>query len=157
VKFTKQKREEIQQYVIDCQLMRYSLQQTIDFLSLKSGVKISERMISKIRTRIKRDAQAEFNKLREDNFEYHYQFLQRIQELRKCQQIQYELYENADTDFVRHNCIKEYHALTISLTNLYLDMPSIATIRPNRINGELQKAFQESEQQQQQRYQQPQN
>ncbi len=153
MKFNKQKREEIQQYVIDCSMMRYSLQQTIDFLYSKTGIKISEAMISKIRARIKRDAQSEFNKLREDQFEYHYQFLQRIQELRKCQQIQYDLYEKSDSDFVRHNCIKEYHALTISLTNLYLDLPSISFIRLNRTEngGELQKALQteQSEQQQQ--------
>jgi hypothetical protein len=143
MKFSKEKREELKQYILDCYIMRYSLPQTIQFIEAKCGVKICESMISKFRTQLKRDSQKEFANLRNDQFEYHYQFLQRIQEVRKCQQIQWELYEKSNSEVVRHNCIKEYHALTISLANLYLDMPHISDIRPNRTNGELQEKIQE--------------
>ena len=139
-KYTKRVKESIIKSVLDCYLMRYSVAQTVEHIDRVHHIKVKESMVETWRYRQRNMSREEYKELMKDDFSYHYTFMQRIDELKLLQYKQWDLYEQTDSDFVKHNCLKELHALSVSLANLYHDLPmiSLSTTR----NGDISQTVQ---------------
>ena len=121
---TEHQSEKVKRLVLDCILMQCSIDDTIDYVKKIIHVKLAYTTIAHIRSSLKRESKKEFDRLRQDRFEYQYQFMQRIIEIENLQRKLWQIYnENSENKpnqpLIQLNCLKELHALTISLANLY--------------------------------------
>lgn len=128
---TEHQSEKVKRLVLDCILMHYSINDTIDYVEKIIHVKLAYTTMAHIRSSLRKDAKKKFNRLRQDRFEYQYQFMQRIIEIENLQRIQWQIYnENSKKPLIQVNCLKQLHSLTITLANLYDLVPVI-----NQIGG----------------------
>jgi len=119
MKYTKAQLQTIKHYVLDTLMTRLTVEESLDYIANKTGFRLNYNSLAGMRGKLRKEAQEHLTKLRTDNFEYHYEFLQRIYEIRNLQRNAWQLYETTQSDFVKINTIKELHALTRSLANLY--------------------------------------
>ena len=121
--------EKVKRLVLDCIIMHCSIDDTIDYVQKILNLKLAYDTMAHIRSSLKRDAKKEFERLRQDRFEYQYQFMQRIVEIENLQRKQWQIYnENSQKPLIQLNCLKELHALTITLANLYDLVPAISRL-----------------------------
>lgn len=147
-KYTRRTQEALQKSVLDCMLMRYSVAQTVEYIERSHHIKVKESMVETWRYRHRKFSKEEYRELMKDDFSYHYTFMQRIDELKLLQYKQWDLYQTTPSDFVKHNCLKELHALSVSLANLYHDLPMISLSTTNQGHGDISETVQTSEEQQ---------
>lgn len=140
-KYTKRVQQAVSKSVLDCMLMRYSVAQTAAHIEKVHNIKLKDSMVETWRYRLRKNSREEYKELMKDDFSYHYTFMQRIDELKLLQYKQWDLYEATTSDFVKHNCLKELHSLSVSLANLYHDLPMISLSttanRDNNKNGNI--------------------
>lgn len=113
--------------VLDCMVTRMTPEETIDRVQKELGFTIKYQTLCSLRMRMRKEQQDYLHKLRTDNFEYNYEFLQRIIEIRNLQRKAWDLHDTTQSDFIKINCIKEIHSLTKSLADLYDVAPLITS------------------------------
>ena len=122
--------------------MHCSINDTIDYVQRTLNVKLAYTTIAHIRSSLKRDTKKEFERLRQDRFEYQYQFMQRIIEIENPPAKLWQIYNENSEDksnkpLIQLNCLKELHALTITLANLYDLVPVIGQIGGGVNEGDM--------------------
>ena len=126
-KYTKKQTQAIKHMVLDCMVTRMTPEETIDRIQRELGYTIKYNTLTALRMRMRNEQQDYLQKLRSDNFEYNYEFLQRIIEIRNLQRKAWDLHDKTDSDFIKINCIKEIHSLTKSLADLYDVCPLVTS------------------------------
>ena len=81
IKLTKLQRTHLKKYILQSMLMRHTLLESVEYIKREMGIEYSPTTLTHIRGSIRKDAQKELEKLREDRFEFKWQYMQRIKEI----------------------------------------------------------------------------
>ena len=159
-KFSKKRREELKQLVIQCVLSRFTTFEALQYIRQKLHVSISERYYYQIKTKIATDTNKQIAYYPKNKDAYLHEFYQRILEIEYLQKKLWELYDKNEKDpEFQLGCIKELRHLSMTLVDLYNILPgitgfgfqydngSILLRKDNRINWteEERKAFEEDD------------
>lgn len=101
-------------------LMRHTLVESIEYINRELGIEYSPTTITHIRGSIRKDAHKDLEKLREDRFEFKWQYMQRIKEIEWIIEQEHKLFAHPKTTFSsKHKCLQELKDVTIILNNRY--------------------------------------
>jgi hypothetical protein len=125
MRLKRHEREKLKQLVADSILNRFTPDETLHYIENNIHIRISLRYMEQVKAWLKADQQKQFLQLRKDKHAYILQYLDRINEIRDLQRYQRLLMLKTTSDFLRHRCAIELHALTLSLANLYDVLPAI--------------------------------
>jgi hypothetical protein len=125
--YSNYQRSQLRQLVIEAEIQRFPRPEARAYIISKFGQDISFETLDKIKANIKKGALARLNKLKKSRTAFIDQYFQRIDEILKYQQTQWEIYHNnPNSGLIQKLCVQELHALTITLTNLYDALPAIS-------------------------------
>jgi hypothetical protein len=125
--YSNYQRSQLRQLVIEAEIQRFPRPEARAYVISKFGQDISFETLDKIKANIKKSSLARLNKLKKSRTAFIDQYFQRIDEILKYQQTQWEIYHrNAHSGLIQKLCVQELHALTITLTNLYDSLPAIS-------------------------------
>jgi hypothetical protein len=128
-KFNKSQREYVKDIVNLYSLKRFSTEEIIQGIYEVTKRKVTPVYISQIRKRIKEEAAKWYQSIRDSEFEYIYQFKERIDEILWLQRKHYEIVVES-TDFsTKQTSLAELHRLNVTLSNYYDVAPAIMTER----------------------------
>jgi hypothetical protein len=138
----KQKRK-LKQIVLDCNIRRYTNDETLGYIQTTTGKNMTLRNLLYIKAEIKEDAGAWLDGLAYTKNEYVATYKERIDEILSYQKALQELYKQSlhekDSSLSLH-IVKELHALSITLTHFYNAGPLI-----NALKGRIEKAIEHQE------------
>lgn len=124
IRLTNLQRTHLKKYILQSMLMRHTLLESVEYIKRELGVEYSPTTLTHIRGIIRKDAQKELEKLREDRFEFKWQYLQRIKEIEWIIEQHHKLYAHPKATFSsKHKCLQELKDLTIILNNFYDMIP----------------------------------
>jgi hypothetical protein len=125
IRLSHHERNYLKQLVLECDVQRFSRQETNVYIRSRLGKDISDVTIDKARYRIKYNIESRVNHLRKHKTAFIEQFFRRIAEIEKYQKEEWNtLHLHGSDPYVRIHCIKELHQLTITLANLYEVLPA---------------------------------
>ncbi len=122
---TKYEKEYLKQLILECDVQRFNYQESHAYIRARLGKEISDSTIDKAKQRIKCNLESRVNHLRKHKTAFLEQLFKRIAEIEKYQR---ELWSTTllhnEEPYLRLNCIKELHQLSITLANLYEVLPA---------------------------------
>jgi hypothetical protein len=126
-KFTKRRREELRQLVIQCILSRFTTVEALQYIREKLHVSISRRYYFQVKRKITSDTSKQLQYFTRNKNAYLHEFYQRILEIQFLQKKMWELHDNNEKDpEFRLGCVKELRMLTMTLVDLYKILPGIS-------------------------------
>ena len=129
-KFTNREKARIRQLVLEAEIQRFQRREAIIYINGKlesDGISISVEHYDDVKKHVRRNGLERMNKLQKSRRAYLDLFFQRIDEIVKLQQNNWELYHtNYDKPFLQNRVLQELHQLTITLANLYDTAPAIS-------------------------------
>jgi hypothetical protein len=138
-KFTNRERTEIQTVVADLSIKRIPDPLIIKHIFNQTGKTITTRSLWYIRERIKKESYKWYSQLREGEYEYIYEFKERINEIIWLQKKHHEIIDSpAEPTSNKQSSLAELHRLSITLSNLFDVAPAIvngftvSTAEPNK-------------------------
>lgn len=124
IKLTKLQRTHLKKYILQSMLMRHTLLESVEYIKREMGIEYSPTTLTHIRGSIRKDAQKELEKLREDRFEFKWQYMQRIKEIQWIIEQNHRLYTHPKATFSsKLKCLQELKDLTVLLNNFYEIVP----------------------------------
>lgn len=91
-------------------------------------MEFSPTTLTHIRATIRKEAQKELEKLREDRFEFNWQYVQRIKEIEWIIEQQHKLYVHPKATFSsKYKYLQELKDLTVLLNNFYDMLPILGS------------------------------
>lgn len=125
-KFNAQERSVIQTIVATLSIKRISDAEIIDEIFAKTNKTITKQSICNIRNRIKKESAKWYSQLRKGQYEYVYQFKERINEIMDLQRMRHKIIaDNEHNPSIVQTSLAELHRLNITLSNYYDVAPSI--------------------------------
>jgi hypothetical protein len=125
-KFTTTERMLIQNIVCNLSIKRIPDNEIIKEVYEQTKKNISKVTLFNIRKRIKKEAAKWYWQLRQGEYEYIYEFKERINEIVDLQKRHYKIIEdNANNPSVQQASLAELHKLNITLSNYFDVAPSI--------------------------------
>jgi len=125
-KFNAQERSLLQTIVATLSLKRLSDAEIIQEIFAKTNKTVTKQSICNIRNRIKKESGSWYSRLREGQYEYLYEFKERIKEIMDLQKKLHSIIDNnKDKPSIQINAIAELHKLKITLSNYFDVAPSI--------------------------------
>jgi hypothetical protein len=98
--------------------------ESVEYVKRELGIEYSPTTLTHIRGTIRKDAQKDLEKLKQDQFEFKWQSMQRIKEIEWIIAQQHKLCAHPKATFSsKHKCLQELKDLTIILNNLYDIIP----------------------------------
>jgi hypothetical protein len=123
-RLTELQKTHLKKSILQSMIMRHTLLESVEYIKREIGVEYSPTTLTHIRGVIRKDAQKELEKLREDRFEFKWQYMQRIKEIEWIIEQHHRLYADPNATFSsKHKCLQELKDLTILLNNLYDMLP----------------------------------
>lgn len=120
-------RDYLKQLVLECDIQRFSRQESKAYIEDKLERNFSESYLDKTRALVKKSAKSKLEMFREHKTAYIEQFFKRIVEIENLQKEAWTIYHTAQNDnkpSIQIDCIQELHQLTITLANLYEILPA---------------------------------
>ena len=125
-KFNKSEREYVKDIINLYSLKRFSTEEIIRGIYEVTKRKVTPVYISQVRKRIREDAAKWYRSIRDGEYEYIYQFKERIDEILYLQRKHYEIVSSCgDNPSVVQTSLAELHRLNITLSNYYDVAPAI--------------------------------
>jgi len=127
--YTYRQREYLKQLVIEAEVQRFTMEESLAYVHAKLKLPVSERYLYTIKARLKRGAADRLDKLAKDRSAYIAEFFKRIDEVKTYQKelwLRYHL--SRDDAAIQVSCIRELHQLSITLANLYEIMPQFTRV-----------------------------
>jgi len=124
-KFNKSEREYVKDIVNLYSLKRFSTEEIIQGIYEVTKRKVTPVYISQIRKRIKEEAAKWYQSIRDSEFEYIYQFKERIDEILWLQRKHYEIVVESMNYSTKQTSLAELHRLNVTLSNYYDVAPAI--------------------------------
>ena len=128
-KHTYQQRQVIKQLIIETEVLRLQLSESLAYIKAKSGgLEISQKNYYGIKHIIKKNALSRLHTFQHSRYAYLYEYFARIDEIKKYQQELWTIIlTNPNDGYLRKNCISELHQLSITLANLYEMLPEYSS------------------------------
>jgi hypothetical protein len=125
-KFNKSEREYVKDIINLYSLKRFSTEEIIRGIYEATKHKVTPVYISQVRKRIREEAAKWYRSIRDGDYEYIYQFKERIDEILYLQRKHYEIVSSCgDNPSLVQTSLAELHRLNITLSNYYDVAPSI--------------------------------
>jgi hypothetical protein len=135
-KFTSIERSNLQNLVANLSIKRIPDNEIIKEVYNQIGKTISRRTLVNVRQRIKKQSYKWYSQLREGEYEYLYEFKERINEIVDLQRRHYKIIEdNPNNPAIQQTSLTELHKLNITLSNYFDVAPSIIPIGANISDG----------------------
>ena len=136
-KFTNAQRALVKNLVATLSIKRIPDIEIIDAVKRKTNKTISRTGLFRIRQSIKRDSKEWYETLREGEYEYLYEFKERINEIVDLQRRHYKIIEdNPNNPAIQQTSLAELHRLNITLSNYFDVAPTIVNIGNKNNNGD---------------------
>lgn len=127
-KFTRQERIVILNLVANLSIKRVSDSEIIEEVCKQTNQTITRQTIYNIRQKIKKESHDWYQNLRQGNYEYIYEFKERINEIVDLQRMHYKIIqEHPNNPSIQQTSLMELHRLNITLSNYYDVAPTIVT------------------------------
>ena len=128
---TTKQRLDYKQIILDCQIRRLTDTETLEYFRINGINDISIATIKRYKTQIRQGAQTWISNLaRSRRAEYIYEYKSRIDEIMKCQEELWRIYNDENTNPpVKVMALSKIMDATMRLTELYDVLPVIASIR----------------------------
>jgi hypothetical protein len=137
-KFNKSQREYIKDIVNLYSLKRFSTEEIIQGIYEATKRKVTPVYISRIRKRIREEAAKWYQSIRDSEFEYIYQFKERIDEILWLQRKHYEIVVESKDFSTKQTSLAELHRLNVTLSNYYDVAPAIMNERKVTKNAKIE-------------------
>lgn len=126
--FSRQERDYLKQLILECQVQRFTEQESLAYIKAKMGKAIGIDYLQKVKLAVKRNLAGRLNYYRKSRTAYIEQYFRRIAEIEKYQQALWNEYHmHPEKPYLRKDCILALHELTITLANLYEILPAFTT------------------------------
>jgi hypothetical protein len=103
----------------------------------RTGMTISQRYLTLIKSYIKKDSKDWYDILREGQYEYIHEFKERINEIVDLQKRHYKIIDdNPNNPTIQQTSLAELHRLNITLSNYFDVAPTIVNIGNKNNNGD---------------------
>jgi hypothetical protein len=132
-KFTDLQKGYLKQFVADCLIKRFTLEESLLYLKDKLGIEVEEDEFYYLKGELKRDLRRNVHYLRRYEYAYIREYLDRIDEMKLIQKRLWSLIEdNSDNPQLQKDCLSELSRATIALADFYRSIKDL-----DRGNDEL--------------------
>jgi hypothetical protein len=130
VRFSFFQRQQLKQLVLECDVQRFTTEESIAYIKGRMrGETISPEYYYLLKKGIQRGLETRLKHLRENRIAFIEQVFKRIDEIEKYQkELWAEYHKHPNNPYLRLNCIRELHQLTVTLDGLYKDIPQYTGI-----------------------------
>lgn len=119
-KFTDLQKGYLKQFVADCLIKRFTLEESLLYLKDKLGIEVEEDEFNYLKGELKRDIRRNVHYLRRYEYAYIREYLDRIDEMKLIQKRLWSLIEdNSDKPQLQKDCLSELSKSTIALADFY--------------------------------------
>jgi hypothetical protein len=119
-KFTDLQKGYLKQFVADCLIKKFTLEESLLYLKDKLGIQVEEDEFNYLKGELKRDIRRNVHYLRRYEYAYIREYLDRIDEMRLIQKRLWSLIEdNSDNPQLQKDCLSELCKSTIALADFY--------------------------------------
>jgi hypothetical protein len=119
-KFTDLQKGYLKQFVADCLIKRFTLEESLLYLKDKLGTHVEEDEFNYLKGELKRDIRRNVHYLRRYEYAYIREYLDRIDEMKLVQKRLWSLIEdNSDNPQLQKDCLSELSKSTIALADFY--------------------------------------
>jgi hypothetical protein len=119
-KFTDLQKGYLKQFVADCLIKRFTLEESLLYLKDKLGTQVEEDEFNYLKGELKRDIRRNVHYLRRYEYAYIREYLDRIDEMKLVQKRLWSLIEdNSDNPQLQKDCLSELSKSTIALADFY--------------------------------------
>ena len=119
-KFTDLQKGYLKQFVADCLIKRFTLEESLLYLKDKLGTQVEEDEFNYLKGELKRDIRKNVHYLRRYEYAYIREYLDRIDEMKLIQKRLWSLIEdNSDNPLLQKDCLSELSKSTIALADFY--------------------------------------
>ena len=132
IRSTAKQRRKLKQIVLDCNLKRYTNDETLEYIQSTTGKHMTIRNLLYIKAEIKKDTGVWLDGLAGTRLSYVAEYRERIDEILSYQKALQELYRQSleqKNSILALHIIKELHALTMTLTRFYNSAPIIHALK----------------------------
>lgn len=127
-KFTYHQRELIKQLVLECDVQRFTEEESLAYIKSHLKQEISARFLYNVKSNIRRNISSQLKQIREHKTMYINElFFKRRDELEKYQKELWRIYHlNANDGRLQADCVRELHKVTVTLCQIYSELPLIS-------------------------------
>jgi hypothetical protein len=145
-KYTVAERQTVKSIITSLSIKRIPTEQILDEVFRQTGKRLSRSGLFRIKQSIKKDSYQWYEKLREGQFDYIYEFNQRVAEITDLQKRHYEIADSPkESTTVKQASLAELHRLNITLSNYFDVAPSIIQVGvANKIGNSIPTAQQDN-------------
>jgi hypothetical protein len=119
-KFTDLQKGYLKQFVADCLIKRFTIEESLLYLKDKLGIQVEEDEFNYLKGELKRDIRRNVHYLRRYEYAYIREYLDRIDEMKLIQKRLWSLIEdNSDNPQLQKDCLSELSKSTIALADFY--------------------------------------
>ena len=127
-KFTNQERIEIQSIVANLSIKRIPESEIIKEVFNQTKKSISLKSLYNIRQRIKKEYSKWYSQLRKSEFEYIFEFKERVNEIVDLQRRHYQIIDdNANNPSIQQASLAALHKLNVTLSNYFDIVPYLTS------------------------------
>jgi len=127
-KFTNQERIEIQSIVANLSIKRIPESEIIKEVFNQTKKSISLKSLYNIRQRIKKESSKWYSQLRKSEFEYIFEFKERVNEIVDLQRRHYQIIDdNANNPSIQQASLAALHKLNVTLSNYFDIVPYLTS------------------------------
>ena len=119
-KFTDLQKGYLKQFVADCLIKRFTLEESLHYLKDMPGIQVEEDEFNYLKGELKRDIRRNVHYLRRYEYAYIREYLDRIDEMKLIQKRLWSLIEdNSDNPQLQKDCLSDLCKSTIALADFY--------------------------------------
>jgi len=127
-KFNRYEKQQIKNIVATLTIKRLPDQLIIQHIKNTTGKTVSRVHLFHVRQRLKKESYDWYETLREGEYEYLYEFKERINEIMDLQRRHYRIIEdNSNNPAIQQTSLAELHRLNITLSNYFDVAPTIVS------------------------------
>jgi hypothetical protein len=136
-KFTNGERLLVKHIVATMTIKRFPDNEIIKEIERQTNKTVTRHCLYDVKEQIKKDSYQWYKELREGEYEYLYEFKERINEIIDLQRRHYKIIEdNQDNPGIQQNSLAELHKLNITLSNYFDVAPTILNFNIGNTNKE---------------------
>jgi hypothetical protein len=127
-KFSYHQRELLKQLVLECDVQRFTEEESLAYIKSHLKQEISARFMYNVKSNIRRNISSQLKQIREHKTMYINElFFKRRDELEKYQKELWRIYhQNPNDGRLQADCVRELHKVTVTLCQIFSELPLIS-------------------------------
>jgi hypothetical protein len=151
VRFSWFQRQQLKQLILECDVQRFTYEESLAYIKARMhGETISQEYLYALRRAMLRGVETRLKHLREHRTAFIEQIFRRIDEIEKYQkELWAEYHKHPNQPYLRLKLIAELHQLTITIDNLYKDIPQYTGVTGTGLAAETDSPYEQEYRRQQ--------